>query len=72
MVLTYFVRAKCLLQSFSDLHLVAIDGSTVDVTVASLQGPDYCLFNLEYSQPNKTTTAYKNPNSKLILILHCR
>lgn len=51
-MLAYFVRAKRLLQSLANLHLVAIDGSTVNVTVASLQGPDYCLFNLEYSQHN--------------------
>lgn len=38
--------AELLLQGFSDLRLIAVDGGAVDVAISSFQSPSDCLFHL--------------------------
>lgn len=42
----HLALAKLFLQGFADLHLIAVDGGTVDVAISSLQSPNDCLFHL--------------------------
>lgn len=59
--LTYFFRPHNFLEGVTDLWLIRINGSTVNVSIARLQSPNNCLFYLQM-----TTYSYK----KLIEVLH--
>lgn len=42
----YLAWTDAFVQGFSNLGLIAINGSAVDVSIPSLQSPNHCLFNL--------------------------
>lgn len=55
------------LQGFTYLHLITVDGGTVNVTISCLQGPNDCLFHLWTSH----TGWERNYNMEGLLTQNC-